>query len=210
MRGNSRPEEDMSTIYRSCLITLIALIILSSFPVLSYAAPMQPSGLPSNSKATSPTATLRVGNDTGAVLPKLVLTGPKTYVFYNLPASSHSDFVIEKGRYRIEYTSCGIKRSFMVDIKADLQRLRIEKCKMAKISVFNHTGGDMNLSLSGPTAYRFNLPPGNTRLLVIQGTFRYNMSALCGSKSGRLEVRKRIQWIWTCPQPNALDVKNKK
>ena len=200
----------MSTIYRICLISLIGLIIVSSFPDTGLAAPSQSAGSPSSLPATSPTATLRVGNGTGVILPKLVLIGPKTYVFYNLPASSHSVFEIEKGRYRIEYTSCGIKRSFMADINADLYRLRIDKCKTAKISVFNQTGGEMNLVLSGPTNYRFKLPAGNTRLTVIQGTFRFTMSAQCGSRSGRLEVRKRIQWIWSCPQPNVLYVRNKK
>jgi len=199
----------MSTIYRVCLISLIGLIVVSSFPDTGLAAPSQSAGSPSSPPATSPTATLRVGNRTGAILPMLVLTGPKTYVFYNLPATI-SDFVIEKGRYRIEYTSCGIKRSFIADIKADLHRIRINKCITAKISVFNQTGGEMNLSLSGPTNYRFRLPAGNTRLTVIQGTFRFTMSAQCGSRSGRLEVRKRIQWIWSCSLPNALDVKNKK
>jgi len=199
----------MSTIYRACLISLIGLIVLSSIPAASLAAPSQPAGLPSSLAATSPNARLRVGNKTGTVIPRLVLTGPKAYVFYNLPLSN-SEFVIEKGRYRIEYTTCGVKRSFMANIKSDLYRLRIEKCKTAKISVYNQTGGEMNLVLSGPTNYRFNLPLGNTHLTVIQGTFRYSMSARCGSRSGRLEVNRRVQWIWSCSEKNALDEKNKK
>ncbi len=195
----------MYRIYRLGLFALIGLVILSSTPAMGLAAPLLSDALPTNLAATSPTAIFRVGNKTHTVIPMLVLTGPKKYVFYRL-AVSNTEFVIEKGRYRIEYTSCGIKRSFVVDIKSDLFRLRIARCQMNRLVIQNQTGGDMTLSLSGPASYQFKIVPGLNRFKVIDGPFNYRAYAICGSKSGRIHMNHgRVDWSWSCPQPNVLD-----
>ena len=190
----------MSTVHRSWLIALIGLIFLLSYPGMGLAAPLLSEGLTADTAASSPTAILRVKNQTGVKVPELVLTGPKNYVFYNVPPA-HTDYVVEKGRYRIEYTICGVKRSFMVDIKSDLYRIKISKCRVSKVAVINQTGGDIVITLSGPTNYRFKLGPGTNRILIVHGTYRYNLVAQCGSKSGRLEVKGRIRWTCTCFSP---------
>src|SRR5574341_2140826 len=68
--------------------------------------------------AATDTIRLAFQNKTGAVLDRLVLTGPKTYTFTNVPIGK-STFEILKGKYTIQYKACGANRSKKVTIRSE-------------------------------------------------------------------------------------------
>ena len=138
-------------------------------------------------------------NKTGVKIDKLVLTpitGPKTYTFYNV-APGKTEFNIEKGKYSMEYSSCGKLKVKKVNITGTL-KLNTASCPTANVTINNITGGTINLTLTGPTTYRFTLPSGKTKITVWKGDYDYSCSGRCGTDSGEVKFKNRLVWTWYC------------
>jgi len=72
--------------------------------------------------------------------------------------------------------------------------------KHIPILVKNDTGGTLSLSLSGPTSYNFNIPPGQQNIYVIPGTYNYTARGCGGAvESGTEDLSKSgDEWDWWC------------
>ena len=73
------------------------------------------------------------------------------------------------------------------------------KVKMAKLSVNNKTGGYLSIRLWGANgSYYFSIAPGKHRVELKPGRYSYTVSAVCGSKSGGVTIKKGRSWKWWC------------
>ncbi len=145
------------------------------------------------------TARLVFNNKTGAKLDRLVLTpvvGTKTYTFYNV-APGTTEFSVEKGKYKMEYSACGKTKVKKVNITGTL-KLNTASCPSTTININNQTGGTIYLTLTGPTTYRFTLAAGKNKITVWKGTYNYTCSGQCGRKSGEIKFKGRMTWNWWC------------
>lgn len=147
-------------------------------------------------QAASATVRLIVSNKTGAVIDRLILTGPKVYTFTNVP-QGNSTYTILKGTYSITYKACGTNKTKKVNIQSNFKFSTVS-CPTAKINVVNTTGGNLILSLKGPATYRFVIPSGTTRINVLKGSYQYTGSGRCGSQSGTIKAQGRVRWTWWC------------
>ena len=147
-------------------------------------------------QAASPTVRLIVSNKTGAIIDRLVLTGPKVYTFTNVP-QGNSTYTILKGKYSIQYKACGVNRTKKANILSNFKFSTVS-CPTAKISVVNTTGGNLILSLKGPATYRFVIPAGTTRITVLKGSYQFTGSGRCGAHSGTFKAQGRVRWTWWC------------
>jgi hypothetical protein len=186
---------------RSSLILLLvaALVLAWTLPPDHTLAARQTDTLDVSleaATAASGTVRLTVNNKTGAVLATLTLTGPKTYVFYNVP-TGRSIYEVIKGKYRLTYKACGANRSKILNIQSNL-KFNTVSCPVARIRVVNETGGTLILVLNGPASYRFALPPGNTVIVVLKGTYQFTGSGRCGTDRGSLRAQGRMFWTWWC------------
>jgi hypothetical protein len=187
---------------RRLVVTIVAALLLLtwSMPTIGFAAEAQSEGLSvsiQSPRAASATVRLTFNNKTGAVLAKLVLRGPRTYTYYNVPQGK-SIYQIDKGTYTFEYTACGAKKVKKVNIQSN-NKFTTVTCQVAKVSVQNNTGGTMYMSLAGPAPYRFVLPPGTTRITVLKGTYNYTVTGACGGTStGKVTLKGRGRWTWWC------------
>jgi hypothetical protein len=191
----------MMSNFRKAVIFLLVGLLLSawSFPPDAWGASTQSDILTARSQsglAATDTIRLTFQNKTGAVLDKLVLTGPKTYTFYNVPVGK-STFMILKGKYTIQYKACGANRSKKTTILSNYKFSTVG-CPLAKINVINSSGSNLFLNLKGPATYRFVIPPGTTRINVIKGTYQFTGTLPCGSNSGTIKVKGRMKWTWWC------------
>jgi hypothetical protein len=165
-------------------------------PTVGFAAAPQNNDL-STSVQASTTIRLAFNNKSGAVLAMLVLRGPRTYTFYNVPQGK-SNYQIDKGNYTFEYTACGAKKVKNVNIQSN-SKFTTVTCQVSKISVQNNTSGTMYLNLTGPATYRFVLPPGTTRIAALKGSYTYTMTGSCGgTSSGKITLKGRMRWTWWC------------
>ncbi len=190
----------MSRIRRAIIFLLVGLLLSAwSLPPDAWGASTQPDSLSASIQtrlAASTTIKLTVQNKTGAVLDRLVLTGPKTYTFTNV-AIGKSTFEILKGKYTIQYKACGANRSKKVTILSNYKFSTVG-CPLVKINVINESNGNLFLNLKGPVNYRFVIPPGVTRITIIKGTYQYSGTMPCGTFSGTIKARGRIRWWWWC------------
>lgn len=146
-------------------------------------------------------ATVKIvfNNKTGVKIDKVVLnplTAPRSYTFYNV-APGKTEFSVEKGKYTLEYSSCGKLKVKKVNLTGTL-KLNTATCPTSTINVNNLSGGTMTLSLKGPATYRFTLPTGKTKITVWKGVYNYTGSGRCGSQSGEIKVKNRMNWTWWC------------
>lgn len=146
--------------------------------------------------AVTGTVRLTVNNKTGAVLETLTFIGPQTYTFYNVPTGK-SIYEVAKGKYRVTYKACGANKTKVVNIQSNY-KFNTVACPVARIRVTNETGGTLTLLLSGPASYRFSLPPGNTVILVLKGTYQFTGYGVCGTDRGTFKAQGRMYWNWWC------------
>jgi hypothetical protein len=187
--------------FRQAVIFVLVSILLSawSLPPAPWTAPTQTDRLSTGIQAplaATDTIKITVQNKTGAVLDQLVLTGPMTYTFTNVPVGK-STYMILKGKYKIQYKACGSNRSKKATIMSNYKFSTVG-CPLSKINVINDTGGTLFLNLKGPATYRFVIPPGTTRINVIKGTYKFTGITNCGSNSGDIKVKGRMKWNWWC------------
>jgi len=188
----------MSNLSRSFGLLLVALLLSAwTLPAAGFPAPDQSAGLGITMvSATGGTVRLTVNNQTGAVMTRLVLSGTKAYTFYNVPQGK-SNFQVIKGNYKFEYQACGAKKTKKVNIQSNTKFTTV-KCAVAKIQMVNQTGSNMYLTLTGPSTYRFTLPPGTTPITVLKGSYKYTMATRCGSDSGTISAKGKVRWTWWC------------
>jgi hypothetical protein len=188
----------MSKLARSFGFLLVALLLSAwTMPAAGFTAPDQSAGLGITTvAATGGTVRLTVNNQTGAVMSRLVLSGPKAYTFYNVP-QGRSTYQIIKGSYKFEYQACGAKKSKKVNIQSNTKFATV-KCPVAKVQMVNQTGSNMYLTLTGPSTYRFTLPPGNTPITVLKGTYKYTMTTRCGTETDSITLKGKGRWTWWC------------
>jgi hypothetical protein len=188
----------MSKLLRSFGFLLVALLLSAwTMPAAGFTTPDQSAGLGITVvEATGGTARLTVNNQTGAVMPKLVLNGGKTYTFYNVPQGK-SQYDVLKGSYKFEYQACGAKKSKKVNIQSNTKFSTV-KCAVSKIQMNNQTGSNMYLTLTGPSTYRLTIPPGNSPITVLKGSYQYTMQTSCGTDSGTINLKGKMRWTWWC------------
>lgn len=153
---------------------------------------------PSKSNSSSPQLT--VNNKTGASF-YLTLTGPKTYTF-NIP-NGKSNYSVDQGLYDVSYFACGGQQTTTVNVKKKGATLTLtctakKTGKEIAITINNKMGGNLILTLTGPTNYQFTLPPGKTKIFVAKGTYSYTGWGPCGSTSGTIDITYKATWTWWC------------
>jgi len=180
---------------RQIIIVLLVGLLLSAWTVPSAQTNSEVTSLQSPQAATD-TVRLTLQNKTGAVLERLVLSGPKVYTFYNVPMGK-SVYMVLKGKYTIQYKACGANKSKKVNILSNYKFSTVG-CPLAKLNVINDTGGILYLNLKGPVNYRHVIPPGTMRINIIKGTYQFTGSTICGSNSGTIKAKGRMRWNWWC------------
>ncbi|MCI0521140.1 MAG: hypothetical protein L0Z70_12910 [Chloroflexi bacterium] len=147
-------------------------------------------------EAAGGVVTLTVTNKTGAKIDTLVLTGDKSYTFYNIPTGK-STYQVEKGKYKIEYKACGVMKNKKVNLNGNF-KFNTVACKMAKVTVNNTTGGSLTIVMVGPVTYTFNLGVGVTKISVIKGVYDYTGYTVCGVDEGSYNFKGNVRWAWWC------------
>ncbi|UCH61224.1 MAG: hypothetical protein JSV61_07010 [Anaerolineales bacterium] len=188
----------MSRLARTFGILLVALLISAWIvPAVGVMAPEQSAGLGVTTLAAGGgNVRLIVNNRTGAVIPQLVLTGAKTYTFYDVP-QGRNIFEISRGTYKIQYQACGAKKAKKVNIQGNTKFSTVT-CPVVKIQILNQTNSNLYLTLTGPSTYRFTLPHGTTPIIVLKGVYKYTMQTACGTERGTVAIKRKARWTWWC------------
>jgi hypothetical protein len=140
-------------------------------------------------------AKLMIDNKSGAQV-TVTLTGPRTYTFHVGPGKTNQ--IIERGKYKYEFVACGATKKGSLSATPSAVKLAIPKCVTANVSVQNETGSNLFLSLSGTANYSFTLVPGKTKIQVNKGKYDYRVSGACGTKTGTINLGKRMVWRFWC------------
>lgn len=168
------------------LLSLL-LTTLSPAPALGAgsAAPAQPA---EGSK-------LMIDNKSGSQV-TVTLRGPKTYTFVAPPGKTNQ--IIARGKYQYEYVACGGTKRGSLSAAPSAVKLLIPKCVTANVSIQNETSSNIFLTLTGAGNYSFTLAPGKTKIQVNKGKYEYRVSGACGSKTGTINLGKRMVWRFWC------------
>jgi hypothetical protein len=181
-----------------CFLALSILLLLCGLyqPAPALAAPPAAAG---------PTSTLLINNQSGANL-TLTLSGPASYYF---PLGGGKTKVqVARGKYQYRYYACGAYQSGDLEVKKANQKFLIKKCAAAKpaskpantvkVNLVNDTGGVLTITLSGANSYTFTVAAGKAKLYLVKGKYTYTVRAICGVKSGTVNIRGGLRWRWWC------------
>lgn len=182
------------------------IVLMSIVLLLSFA--LQPAAAMAAQPAASGSTTVRlvINNQTGANV-NLSLSGASSY-YFTLGAGKTSVEVL-KGKYQYRYLACEANQTGTLEVKKANQKLVLKKCpaakkagskaaKTVKVSMINETGGTMTLILNGATSYRLTVPSGKSKISVEKGKYTYTVYAVCGTKTGTINIRNRLRWSWRC------------
>jgi hypothetical protein len=162
----------------------IALFVSAAFPLPAAAGTA--AGVP-NSKLT-------ITNKSAGPL-TVILKGPKSYTIYAAVGKTTQE--IMKGDYVYEYKACGVTKTGKLPAKGAQAKLNILACKTASITIANYGNGNMSVSLSGTQNYSFNVGEHTTvKQTILEGEYRWKISASCGSKSGTLYLKGKKNVFW--------------
>jgi hypothetical protein len=181
------------------------IVLVSIVLVLSYA--WQPvAAMAAQPEASSALVKLVINNQTSANI-YLSLSGASSY-YFTLGAGKTSVEVL-KGKYQFRYLACGATQTGTLEIKKANQKFVLKKCaavkgakskpaNTVKVTMINQTGGTMTIVLTGPTTYRFTVQSGKSQILVAKGKYSYTGYTVCGTNSGKLNIRSNGRWRWRC------------
>jgi hypothetical protein len=166
-----------------CLLALV-LLVAAAFPMPVVAS----------TSAGSPNAKLTITNKAlGPVT--VILKGPKSYTILAPVGKTIKEIV--KGDYTYEYKACGVTKTGKLPAKGAQAKLNILPCKTATVTIANFGKGTMTLTLSGPQNYSFSAGPGVIRKeTVLEGTYKWTISATCGTKSGTSLIKGKKHIFW--------------
>lgn len=176
-----------SKLFVFAVLVSLLLTALSPAPALANAsaAPADPQN---GSK-------LMIDNKSGAQV-TVTLTGPRTYTFLVGPGKTNQ--IIDRGKYKYEFVACGATKKGTLSATPSAVKLAIPKCVTSNVTVQNETGSNLFLTLSGTGNYSFTLAPGKTKIQVNKGKYEYRVSGACGTKTGTINLGKRMVWRWWC------------
>lgn len=149
---------------------------------------------------------LIVNNKTGESF-YLVLNGPANYNWSIQPGKQ--TFSILPGKYKYTYKACGgTPKNGTVVVKKNNHTLVLAVCRQQKtvadatvnVQIQNKTGGYITINLTGPATYRFNQPPGKSKIAVIKGQYSYTAWGCGGANiTGKMKLGAGRVWTFWCP-----------
>jgi hypothetical protein len=183
------------------------IVLLSIALMLSFA--WQPLAAMAAQPAASNSTMLKlvINNQTGANV-NLSLSGASSY-YFTLGVGKTSVEVL-KGKYQYRFLACGADQTGTLEVKKANQKFVLKKCptaknaankkpaKTVKVNMVNETGGTMTLILNGATSYRLAIPSGKSKIDLEKGKYTYTVYAVCGTKTGTINIRNRLRWSWRC------------
>jgi hypothetical protein len=167
------------------------VLMLTAVLLVSAAFPMP---VAASTTAASPNSKLTITNKAlGPVM--VMLKGPKSYTINAAVGKTAQDIL--KGDYTYEYKACGVTKTGKLSAKGVQSKLNILACKTASVTVFNFGVGNLSLTLSGPQNYSFSVGPESfTRRTVLEGTYKWRLTAICSSDSGTTLIKGKKNIFW--------------